>query len=114
MSATDGAGTAYPSGAPGFTPIFSGVHATRSLVLCVCCFVDHCLSHCVFCPSLIYGFWLPLWYLKTLLINMVIVDLNHNTMLLRDDFCIGLVIGYYPEMMSVANTAGWGPIRRPI
>jgi hypothetical protein len=45
---------------------------TRSLVLCVC-FVDRSLSfcvfsfgHCVVCSS-IYGFWLPLWYLQTLL-----------------------------------------------
>ena len=45
----------------------------RLLVLCVC-FVDRCLflcpcsfGHCVVCPSLIYGFWLPLWYLQTLL-----------------------------------------------
>jgi hypothetical protein len=43
-------------------PDFSGVHVTRSLVLCVC-FVDRCLSfcpfsfgHCVVCPSSIYGF----------------------------------------------------------
>ena len=42
-------------------PVFSGVHVTRSLVLCVC-FVDRCLSvftfsfgHCIVCPS-IYGF----------------------------------------------------------
>ena len=48
---------------------FSGVRVTRSLVLCAC-FVDRCLSfcpfsfgHCVVCPS-IYGFWLPLWYLR--------------------------------------------------
>jgi hypothetical protein len=53
-------------------PVFSGVCVIRSLVLCVC-FVDRCLSfcpfsfdHCVVCPS-IYGFWLPLWYLQTLL-----------------------------------------------
>ena len=52
--------------------VFSGVRLTRSLVLCVC-FVDRCLSfclfsfgHCVVCSS-IYGFWLPLWYLQTLL-----------------------------------------------
>jgi len=51
---------------------FSGVRVTRSLVLCVC-FVDRCVSfctfsfgHCVVCSS-IYGFWLPLWYLQTLL-----------------------------------------------
>ena len=45
------------------------------LVLYVC-FVDRCLSfctfpfgHCVVCSSSIYGFWLPLWYLQTLLAN---------------------------------------------
>ena len=55
-------------------PVFSGVRVTRSLVLCVC-FGDRCLSfctfyfgHCVVCSSSIYGFWLPLWYLQTLLI----------------------------------------------
>jgi hypothetical protein len=49
-------------------PAFSGVRVTRYLVLCVC-FVDLCLSfctlsidHCVLC-SLIYWFWLPLWYM---------------------------------------------------
>jgi hypothetical protein len=54
-------------------PVFSGVRVTRSLVLYVC-FVDRCLSfctfsfgHCVVCSSSIYGFWLPLWYLQTLL-----------------------------------------------
>ena len=54
--------------------VFSGVRVTRSLDLCVC-FVDCCLSictffsfgHCVVCSSSIYGFWLPLWYLQTLL-----------------------------------------------
>ena len=33
--ATSEAGTAYLSGAPEFTPGFSGVHVTRSIVLCV-------------------------------------------------------------------------------
>jgi hypothetical protein len=65
--ATSGAGTAYPSRTP---PVFS---VTRSLALCVC-FVVRCLyfctfsfGHCVVCPSLIYGFWLLLLYLQTLL-----------------------------------------------
>ena len=59
---TSGAGTAYPSWGPEFTPIVSGVRVTRSLVLYVC-FVDRCLSfcpfsfgHCVACSSSIYGF----------------------------------------------------------
>jgi hypothetical protein len=49
------------------------VRVTRSLVLYVC-FVNRCLSFCTFsfghsvvCSSSIYGFWLPLWYLQTLL-----------------------------------------------
>ena len=52
-------------------PVLSEVLVTRSLVLCVF-FVDRCLSFCPFsfghyvvCPSSIYGFWLPLWYLQT-------------------------------------------------
>jgi hypothetical protein len=60
--ANSAAGTAYPSGAPEFTPGFSGVRVTRSLVLYVC-FVDRCLSFCSFsfghyvvCSSSIYGF----------------------------------------------------------
>jgi hypothetical protein len=60
----------------GSPPVISGVRVTRSLVLCVC-FVDRCLSfftfsfgHCVVCSSSIYGFWLPLWYLQTLLNTM--------------------------------------------
>jgi hypothetical protein len=46
-SATSGAGTAFPSGAPEFNPVFSGVRVTRSLVLCVC-FVDRWFSFCTF------------------------------------------------------------------
>ena len=44
-----------------------------NLLFYVSCFVDRCLSfcsfsfgHCVVCPSSIYGFWLPLWYIQTL------------------------------------------------
>ena len=53
-------------------PIFSGVRITRSLVQYVC-LVDRCLSFKTFSfdrcvvGSSIYGFWLPLWYLQTLL-----------------------------------------------
>jgi hypothetical protein len=55
------------------TPVFSEVRVNRSLVLCVY-LVDRCLffctfsfSHCIVYPSSIYGFWLPIWYLQTLL-----------------------------------------------
>ena len=57
-------------------PVFSGVRVTRSLVLYVC-FPDRCLSfcafsfgHCVVCSS-IYGFWFPVWYLQTLLVDYI-------------------------------------------
>jgi hypothetical protein len=70
-----GAGTADTSGSHEFTPCFSGVHVNRSLIVC---FADRCLSfcafsfgHCFVCYSSIYGFWLPLWYLQTLLIGVV-------------------------------------------
>jgi hypothetical protein len=52
MGATSGTGTAYPSGAPEFTPVFSGVRVTRSLVLCVC-FVDRCWSFCTFSLAIV-------------------------------------------------------------
>jgi hypothetical protein len=49
------------------------VSKVNTLFLYVC-FVDRCLSfgtfsfgHCVICSSSIYRFWLPLWYLHTLL-----------------------------------------------
>jgi hypothetical protein len=76
-------------------PVFSRVRVPRSLVLCVCC-VDRCLSLffwplcclsffdlrilitpsvsfglCVVCPSLIYGFWLPLQYLLALVLSVL-------------------------------------------
>jgi hypothetical protein len=65
-------------------PVFSEVRVTRSLVVCVC-FVDRCLSFCTFsfahfvvCSSSIYGFWLPLWYLHTLLILIIRLKIQPN------------------------------------
>jgi len=56
-------------------PVFSGVRVIWSLVLYIC-FADRCLSfctfsfgHCVVCSSSVYEFWLPLWYLQTLLVK---------------------------------------------
>ena len=67
------AGAADTSGAPEFTPGFSGDRVARSLVFCL---VDRCLSCCPFsiCLSSIYGFCLSLWYLQT-----VMIQLNMNT-----------------------------------
>ena len=52
IGATSGARTAYPSGAPEFTPVFSGVCVTRSLVLCVI-FVDRVCSLVLFVLAIV-------------------------------------------------------------
>ena len=65
--------TAYPSGAPGFTPWFWLGSRYSIFSYIYICFVDGCLTFCSFsfgqfcvvCFSSIYGFWLPLWYLQT-------------------------------------------------
>jgi hypothetical protein len=60
-----------------FHPHFLMVFVLLDHYLCVCvyvCFVDRCLyfcpfslGYCVVCSSSIYIFWLPLWYLQTLM-----------------------------------------------
>ena len=35
-------------------------------------FCTFSFGHCVVCSSLIYEFWLPLWYLQTLLLTIVL------------------------------------------
>ena len=62
--------------------VFSGGRVTRYLALYVC-FLDRCLAfctfsfgHCVVYSSSIYEFWLPLWYLQTLLKCLDVSDLN--------------------------------------
>jgi hypothetical protein len=64
-------------------PVFNGVRVTQCLVLSVC-FVDRGLSfcsfsfgHCVVGSSSIYRFWLPLWYLQTLLAILINVSYAH-------------------------------------
>jgi hypothetical protein len=62
-----GAGTTYHSGAP---PVLSGVRVARSLVfylLCCISLFDTFSMAIVFLS--IYGFWLPLWYLQTFLVQ---------------------------------------------
>ena len=79
-------------------PDFSGVRVTRSLVLCVC-FVDRCFSfcpfsfdHCVVCSSSIYGFWLPLWYLQTLLPSILIYNFIFTITYRRNGVLIDLTV----------------------
>jgi hypothetical protein len=78
-SATSGAGTHYPSGAPAFTPGFSGVCVTRSLLLYVC-FVDHCLSFILFVLAIVLSVLLrytdddyPLGISKPFILLLIII-----------------------------------------
>jgi hypothetical protein len=74
-SATCGVGTAYPSRAPEFSLVFSGVRVAWSLVFCVM-FIDGCSSFFfwpLYCLTSIYGFWplfmasdLYLWLLTSI------------------------------------------------
>ena len=67
-----GVGTAYPFNAHEFSPGFSDIRVARYLGFCgVLCryLIVLCpilFGHSVDCPS-IYCFWLPFWYLQTLL-----------------------------------------------
>ena len=79
-SVSGGSGTAYPSGAPEFTPklrwdsccsIFSFLCSVLQINVCPFC-------HCIVCPSPIYDFSLPLWYLQTFLILILHVFLYLN------------------------------------
>jgi hypothetical protein len=61
---TSGAGTAFPSGALDFTPVFCEVRVAAEIIVFSVVF---CLSFCPFsfdhfivCLFLIYGFFLPL------------------------------------------------------
>jgi hypothetical protein len=67
--ATGGAGTAHPSGSPEFTPVFQlGSNCSIFSFLCSILYIIVCsfsFGHCNVCPSLLCGFWLPLWYLLT-------------------------------------------------
>jgi hypothetical protein len=58
----------------------------------------HCLvcpfsfDHCFFCPSSNYGFWLPLWYLQTLLIiknqNITTTQIKKNPQQMQFIICM--------------------------
>ena len=55
-----------------FSSLLSELHQTLCHIFSFQCSIYRCLSlcslcdHCIVCPSLIYGFWLHLWYLHTL------------------------------------------------
>ena len=53
--------------APSSSSLLSNPQPLASFVDCFLSFCTFSFSHCVVCCSSIYGFWLPLWYLQTLL-----------------------------------------------
>jgi hypothetical protein len=82
------------------------------------CFVDHCLSfcpfsygHCVVYSSSIYGFWLPLWYLQTLLVNdtMNLIKIRYVTCSL-----VLISFGIKPHCESRANDPMYHPMKLAI
>jgi len=85
-------------------PIFSGVRVTRSLVLYVC-FVDRLLPFCTFSfghyvvsSSSIYGFWLLLWYLQTLLETPIYTVYLYNFWLLNFDTTLFLILHTHEQI----------------
>ena len=56
-------------------PGFNGVRVAWSLVFCVMfcrsLFCNFSFTHCSICPSSVYSFWLPLWYLQTFLKRVI-------------------------------------------
>ena len=44
--------------------------------ICMLSFCTFSFGHCVVCSSSIYGFWLPLWYLQTLLTTIWIQSIQ--------------------------------------
>ena len=75
MGVASGAEIVYPSGAPAFTPSFSGVHVTRSVVFCA-----------VFCRSLFVRlsfFCLPLCCLSFFDLRILITSFISSTKLIN-------------------------------
>ena len=72
--ANSGSGTTHRSGVHGFIPDFyCGSCCTIFSFLCnvlkiIVGSFSFSFSHCVVCPSSMYGIWLPLWCLQTFLV----------------------------------------------
>ena len=93
--------------------VFSGVRVTRSLVLCVCLlyrwlsFCPFIFGHCVVCSSSMYGFWLQLSYLQTLLAYLIAT--NVYRIMLMVNFII-FTAGYhsngrFPHRIWISSAA---------
>ena len=78
--------------------VFSEVRVTASLILCVSfphrclSFCPFCFGHCDVCSSSVYEWWLPLWYLQTLLRHEICVSVCRYILIWQ--FC-NSAIQYY-------------------
>jgi hypothetical protein len=67
-------GTGYLSGVPEFTVVFSGVRVVICVAFRRSLFVLwYFFDHCVVCPSSIYAFWLPFWYLVAIVLSVLLL-----------------------------------------
>jgi hypothetical protein len=55
----------------------TGVSGENHWLTCPVCYMPFSFGHCIVCPSSIYGFWLPLWYLQTILLTCTQILLNY-------------------------------------
>ena len=113
---TSGAGTATLPEHMSSPPIFSGVRVTRSLDLCVN-FVDSRLSfcifsfdHCVVCSTSIYGFWLPLWYLQTLLVLYDYLNTARKMIFARYLMIVLVDTGHFDRTHICLSCQSWSSI----
>jgi len=104
-----GAGSAYPSGVQScfFVFFFGGVLVAQSLCFLVFCrslfvllFFSFC--HCIVWPSLIYGFWLPFWYLQT----FVVINQSVFNMVLEIMYNKRMFMSYNSNTTGVTSGAG--------
>jgi hypothetical protein len=63
-------------------PFFCGVRVAQYLFFCVLfcrysiySFYSYSIGHNIVCPSLPYGFWLPLWYFQAVLNGLICICL---------------------------------------
>jgi hypothetical protein len=83
--ATSAAGSAYPSGAPEFTTVLSGVRVTRSLILCV-----------VFCRSM-YGPFVLFLSVIMLYVLLRFTDSDYAFGILNSSFIYIVVASFIGE-----------------
>jgi hypothetical protein len=106
---------AFASGAPVFISGFWwGSCYSIVIFFCVCrlffVLLHFFFGHCVACSSSIYGFWLPLWYLQTLLVMSATISVYiHARFVSAVDcfvegaYCIYAICIYLRILISISD-----------